>query len=175
MTTTRGIDFTRLSLREALGLAIAIEEEARDRYEELADQLIVHHTSEAAAFFTRMSHIEEIHRSTLAARLESLFPGESPAMMRPKIFNIEAPDYDEARAFMTMREALETALAAEEKAHAFFVAALPQLRHPEVRALFAELRDEEVEHQQLVQAEIAKLPPEPSTPGAAYSDDPVAQ
>jgi rubrerythrin len=175
MTATRGIDFTRLSLREALDLAIAIEEEARDRYEELADQLAVHHTGEAAAFFARMSHIEEIHRSTLAARRESLFPGESPATMRANIFDVEAPDYDEARAFMNLREALETALAAEEKAHAFFVAALPQLRHAEVRALFAELRDEEVEHQQLVQAEIAKLPGEPSAPEAAYSDDPVAQ
>lgn len=175
MSATRGIDFTRLSLLEALDLAVAIEEEARDRYEELADQLAAHHTPEAAAFFSRMSHIEEIHRSTLAARREALFPGERPATMRGMIFDVEAPDYDQARAFMSVREALETALAAEEKAHAFFVAALPQLRHAEVRALFTELRDEEVEHQRLVQAEIARLPPEPPVAGEAYSDDPVAQ
>lgn len=175
MTATRGIDFTKLSLREALDLAIAIEEEARDRYREFADQLTAHHTADAADFFARMARIEEIHRSTLAARREALFPSEPLATMRASIFDVEAPDYDEARAFMSVREALETALSSEEKAHAFFVGAIPQLRHAEVRALFAELRDEEVEHQQLVQAEIAKLAPEPSAPGEAYSDDPVAQ
>jgi rubrerythrin len=175
MTATRGIDFARLSLREAMDLAISIEEEARDRYREFADQLTAHHTTDAASFFARMARIEEIHRSTLAGRREALFPGEPPSTMRASIFDVEAPEYDEARAFMSVREALETALSAEEKAHAFFVGALPQLRHAEVRALFAELRDEEVEHQQLVQAEIAKLAPEPSAPGEAYSDDPVAQ
>ena len=32
------------------------------------------------------------------------------------IFDVEAPDYDEARAFMTPRQALEAALRAEKKA-----------------------------------------------------------
>jgi rubrerythrin len=175
MAATQGIDFTRLLLREALDLAIAIEEEARDRYQEFADQLTSHHNADAAGFFARMARIEEIHRSQLASRREALFPGESPSPMRNRIFDVEAPEYDEARAFMSVREALETALCAEQKAHAFFVRAIPELRHTEVRVLFAELRDEEVEHQQLVQVEIAKLEGEPSAPGEAFSDDPVAQ
>jgi erythrin-vacuolar iron transport family protein len=175
VTATRGIDFTKLSLREALDLAIAIEEEARDRYQEFADQLAAHRTADAAGFFARMARIEEIHRSTLAARREALFPGEPPATLRASIFDVEAPEYDAARAFMNLREALETALSSEKKAHAFFVAAIPQLGHAEVRALFTELREEEIEHQQLVEAEIAELPTETSAPGEAYSDDPVAQ
>ena len=52
------------------------------------------------------------------------------------IFDIEAPDYDEARAFMTVRAALETALRSEEKAHAFFAAALPKIENATVKTLF---------------------------------------
>lgn len=175
MTPSQGIDFATLTLRRALDLAIAIEEEARDRYRELAEQLTVHHTPEAAGFFARMARIEELHRSQLAARRQALFPGEPPETMRAQIFDVEAPDYDQARAFMSVREALLAALSSEEKAHAFFVAALPRLRNAEVRALFAELRDEEVEHQRLVQAEMDKLPAEPGGSADAYGDDPVAQ
>ena len=40
MTTARGIDFNTLSLQDALDLAILIEEEAKDRYEELAAELM---------------------------------------------------------------------------------------------------------------------------------------
>jgi erythrin-vacuolar iron transport family protein len=175
VTAIQGIDFTRLSLREALDLAVAIEEEARDRYQEFADQLTVHHTADAAGFFARMARVEEIHRSQLAARREALFPGLPTSGMRARIFDVEAPEYDQARAFMSVRAALETALSAEEKAHGFFVRALPQLQDDGVRALFAELRDEEVEHQKLVKAEIARLSSEPSGSAEAYSDDSVAQ
>ncbi|HMK73903.1 MAG TPA: ferritin family protein [Myxococcaceae bacterium] len=175
MAATPGIEWKRLSLREALDLAVAIEEEARDRYREFAEQLTAHHTAEAAGFFERMARIEEIHRSQLAARREELFPGEPPGAMRERIYDVEAPEYDAARAFMSVREALEAALSAEEKAYAFFVRAIPQLENNEVRALFGELRDEEVEHQDLVKAEIARLAAEPGGGDEAYSDDPVAQ
>ncbi|HXX32063.1 MAG TPA: ferritin family protein [Myxococcaceae bacterium] len=175
MAATQGIEFARLSLREALDLAIAIEEEARDRYREFAEQLTAHHTAEAARFFEHMARIEEIHRSQLAERREALFPGERPQPMRERIFDVEAPEYDAARAFMSVREALEAALSGEEKAYAFFVRAIPLLESTEVRKLFGELRDEEVEHQDLVRAEIARLAGEPGGRDEAYSDDPVAQ
>ena len=38
---TRDIDFTELSLQDTLDLAIAIEEEARERYLEFVDQMVV--------------------------------------------------------------------------------------------------------------------------------------
>jgi rubrerythrin len=173
--TTLGINFKRLTLREALDLAIAIEEEARDRYQEFAEQLAGHDTVEAAAFFARMGRIEEMHRSQIAARRDALFPGEPPASMKERIYDVEAPEYDAARAFMSVREALEAAFTAEVKAHAFFVRAIPQVQDAEVQALFRELRDEEVEHQELVKAEIARLTTDASGPAEAYSDDPVAQ
>ena len=81
---------------------------------------------------------------------------------------------EEARAFMGVRQALETVLAAEVKAHAFFEEALPRVKDPELRALFQELRDEEVHHQALVKTELARCPQKPDDSGA-YADDPVAQ
>jgi rubrerythrin len=91
------------------------------------------------------------------------------------LFDVEAPDYDEARAFMTARRALGIALCCEEKAHAFFVAALPHVKDAKVSALFAELRDEEVLHQQLVRSELGRLPPGEEPDGEAFVDDPNPQ
>jgi rubrerythrin len=88
---------------------------------------------------------------------------------------VEAPDYDEARAFMTLRDALHTALRSEEKAHAFFLAALPHVTDPTVYTLFEELCAEEVAHQELVRHELAKAPPDPSIPTAEFADEPTGE
>lgn len=174
MTPIRGIDIEKITLRDALDLAILIEEEARDRYWEFADQLAAHDTPEVADFFGRMARIEDRHRSELLERRRTLFGNAPPAVERKQIFDVEAPTYDEARAFMGVRQALETVLAAEVKAHLFFSEALPRVKDPELRVLFAELRDEEVHHQALVKAELARCP-EKSDDAEAYADDPVAQ
>lgn len=169
-----GIDLERLTLRDALDLAVLIEEEARDRYWEFADQLATHATPEVADFFARMARIEDRHRSELLERRRTLFGDAPSSVERRQIFDVEAPGYDEARAFMGVRQALEAVLASEVKAHAFFSQALPRVKDPELRALFSDLRDEEVHHQELVKAELARCP-EKSDDSEAYADDPVAQ
>ncbi len=170
-----GLDFTKLSLRDAIDLAVLIEEEARDRYQELADQLTLHHTPEAAAFFDKMSRVEEFHRKQLSIRRLNQFGDQPTTVSRQMIFDVEAPEYDEARAFMSVRQALNTALRAETKAHDFFIEALRSVKDPGVAALFNELREEEVHHQNMVRAEIAKLPPdaEPES-GDDSADEPQA-
>ena len=60
------VDFASLDLKDALDLAIMIEDEARERYEEFAEQMEAHHTPEAARFFRFMSSNEEKHRAELA-------------------------------------------------------------------------------------------------------------
>jgi erythrin-vacuolar iron transport family protein len=170
-----GIDFAVMSLMDALDLAILIEEEAQDRYDEFGDQMEIHHTPEAASFFRFMSGNEARHGEELRQRRNRLFPGQPRTVTRAMLYDVEAPEYDQARAFMTPRQAMQSALRSEEKAHAFFVAALPRIQDPEVRALFEELRDEEVEHQALVKREMAKLPPDSGPPPELFADDPVAQ
>jgi erythrin-vacuolar iron transport family protein len=173
--TIRGIDFTRLSLQDALDLAILIEEEAQERYQEFAHQMQTHDTPEAAQFFTYMAANEAKHGADLAARRQMLFKNAPRTVTRAMLFDVEAPDYDQARAFMSPRAAMQAALQSEEKAFAFFAAALPHLGNAEVKALFTELRDEEVVHQNLVRAELAKLPPDSDVRPDDFADDPVAQ
>jgi rubrerythrin len=171
---TRGIDFEKLALKDALDLAILIEEEAKERYEEFTAQMEAHHTPEAASFFRFMMGNEAKHEAELQARRAKLFGDAPRTVSRAMLFDVEAPDYDEARAFMSPQSALKAAFRCEVKAHDFFVAALPRIQDTGVKALFEELRDEEIVHQGLVQQQIAKLPPETDVRPDDWVDEPVA-
>jgi rubrerythrin len=174
MAVTTRIDFAKLTLQDALDVAILIEEEAQERYLEFVDQMQQHHTPEAAEFFASMARNEQKHGEELRARRHALF-GNAPARVtRAALWDVEAPDYDEARAFMSPRQAMEAALRSETKAHRFFVDALPGIGDPEVKRLFQELRDEELLHQSLVQEAMRNLPEGGANP-ADYEDEPVAQ
>lgn len=172
---TRNLDLASLSLCDAIDLAVLVEEEARDRYAEFADQLTLHHTPEAAGFFRWMSEIEEKHRTELAERRKARFGTQPSRVNLGMIFDIEAPEHGEARVFMTVRQALDVALRSEQSAQAFFAAAKDAVRDPETRALFAELEIEEILHQRLVREEIAELPPDSPGRQDDYSDPPVQQ
>jgi erythrin-vacuolar iron transport family protein len=169
------IDVARLSLQDALDLAILVEEEAQERYLEFVDQMEKHRTKEAAAFFAAMAANELKHGQDLHARRHSLF-GDAPSRVkRSMLWDVEAPDYDQTRAFMSARQAMQVALASETKAHDFFVRALPGIGDPEVKRLFQELRDEELLHQSLVREAIRALPEEEEPDPGDYEDEPVAQ
>ena len=170
----KGIDFASLSLMDALDLAILIEDEAQERYQDFAAQMEQHRTPEAAKFFTYMVENEAKHGRELLARRTQLFGDTPRAVTAAMIYDVEAPDFDEARAFMSAHQAMEAALASEVKAHAFFESALPSIKNADVRALFEELKVEEIEHQELVQLELAKLG-KASGDDSAYEDEPAAQ
>lgn len=175
MSSTRNLDFSKLTAMDAMDLAVLIEEEARDRYQEFADQLRTHHTPGAAGFFEKMARVEELHRVALAARRHATFGTAPTKVTRSQIFDIEAPEYDAARAAMSLRRALETCLESELKAYGFFDKAISQLGDPEAIALFKELRAEELEHRQLVEAEIARLPPDDPGNAKDYEDEPNSE
>lgn len=91
------------------------------------------------------------------------------------LFDIEAPEYDEARASMTVRQALEAAMRSEVKAERFFASALTTVTDVAVKSLFEELREEEQGHQRLLCRELDRVPPEPSFPATVWEDEPVGQ
>ncbi|MCG6964570.1 MAG: ferritin family protein [Acidobacteria bacterium] len=169
------IDFSALTLKDALDLAILIEDEAQGRYEEFASQMELHHTPEAAKFFVFMAGNEAKHGTELRERRQKLFADQPTNVSPEQLYDVEAPEYDQAAAFMSPRQALEVAYRAEVKAFDFFDKALPHVSNAEVQELFTELREEEVEHQQMVKAELAKLPPEPGFDPDDFVDEPVAQ
>ena len=69
-------NFSSISLKDALDLAIMIEDEARGRHLEFADQMEIHHTENAAQFFRFMAENEARHGHELRERggLESAAP-----------------------------------------------------------------------------------------------------
>jgi erythrin-vacuolar iron transport family protein len=169
------LDFSTLSLLDALDLAILIEDEAQERYEEFAANLHVHHTPEAAGFFTTMAGNEAKHGSELRARRQALFGHAPTRVSRDMLWDVEAPDFDQPRMFMTARQAMDIALACEVKAFDYFDAALAHVKHADVRALFEELRAEEDEHKALVKAIMAKVPPDGPADPLFEPDEPVGQ
>ena len=169
------IDFATLTLQDALDFAILIEQEAAERYGELADQMSTHHTDEAANFFRFMVVNETRHGTELAARRKGLF-GDSPSRIDETLISeVEAPEYEKVRVFMTVEDALAVALEAEKKAYAFFVSAIEHVENADVLHLFQELRQEEIEHQELVKNELKKLPATKKIDIDDYADEPVAQ
>jgi rubrerythrin len=169
------IDFSKLSLKDALDLAILVEDEAQERYNEFADQMTAHHTEKAAGFFRFMAQNEAKHGEELGARRKELFGDEPMNVDRSMLWDVEAPEFDEARAFMSIQEALEVALAAEVKAYEYFDRAIPELQDDGVKALFAELREEEIEHQDLVKQEMAKAGKATGFDPTDFEDEPTAQ
>ena len=154
------IDFSKLSLMDALDLASLIEVEAFQRYMLFAAQLGQRDPSDAGSVFQSMAANERKHGEQLAKRRRTHY-GDTPQRVKlDDIFDVEAPDVGLPRWNMSPRKAFEVALAAEQKAFAFYDQVLPSVKQPDVRALFEELRDEEAEHIHMVEAIIAKLPPE---------------
>ena len=153
------LDLSKLSLMDALDLAKLIELEAYNRYCMFATQLGSTGGYDAGAFFATMAENEAKHGRELGARREAMF-GNTPAQVTlDDLFDVEAPDMGAPRRGMSTVQAFEIGLAAEKKAYDFYDMALPGITDPEVRALFTELRDEETEHVEMLQREMAKLPP----------------
>ena len=169
------IDFANLSIKDALDLAILVEEEAEERYRELADNLEFHNTKEAAKFFRFMVTCEAKHGEELSAKRKELFGDQPVGVDRSLLWDVEAPGFETAKSFMTLQEALEVALAAETKAFEFFDGALPEVSDPEVRELFTELRQEEVEHMQMVREQMKKNPDGDGHDPSDFADEGVAQ
>ncbi len=156
-----GIDFATLSLKDALDLAILMEDEARERYEEFSRIVGGRYAGDASDAFRAMAVYEARHGAELAARRRALFADEPRQLDRDMLDDFEAPDRGQPRVFMSARQAMEVALASEEKAYDFFTSALPHVQDPKVRELFQELGGEELQHQTFVRARLARLPPGP--------------
>lgn len=169
------LDYDKLSLQDALDMAILIEKEAEERYGELAEQLEQHRTPEAADFFRCMVENEAKHGKKLRDHRKQLFGDASSKVDATVIPEVEVTDYDEARAFMTPHQALRIAMANEVRAHDFYADALSQVKDVKIRELFEELRKEEVDHQEQIKRAQTKLGPEDKSNPDDFADEPVAQ
>ena len=156
--TTRGIDLATLDLKDALDLAILMEDEARERYEEFTRIVGGRYKGDASDMFRTMAANEQKHGGQLAERRRQLFGDAPRRITRDMLEDVEAPDRGAPRVFMSARQAMEVALAAEQKARDFFAAAIPLTADAEARTLFENLRHEEVQHERFVRQILDRLP-----------------
>ena len=142
-------------------LAIDVEQVNGTRLRNFAD-LFADHSPEAAGVFAEMAAEEDLHRS----QLESLHVQQYGTIQRtlaqdevPEV--VEAHDLDDAehQVFdsLSLRQALETVLAAEHQAQNFYRQALEQTAEPHLQALFRELSSFEGDHAQRIEERLRAL------------------
>lgn len=150
------------------GLLYAMEQEAAERYDELANQMETHNNVAVAALFRELAEIERRHAKRLQAH------GQSVQAIRPRNMRFssgfELPEtmpLDRAHYLMTPSHALALALENEQLAARCFDEMAASAPDAEVRALAAEMAAEERRHADFIRARMAGLPPPP----ADWDDD----
>jgi rubrerythrin len=133
-----------------IAAAIAMEQDAAQRYDELADAMETHNNREVAALFRRLAALESRHADELLAQR-----GWSSLPLVPRIAfegpeGAETAPMEAVHYLMTPWHALALALAAEERAVRFFGRLAEQANDEGVRAAALAMQAEEQEHVALV-------------------------
>ena len=169
MTMTRSAITTREVL---LAHAMAVESEAVDRYEELADQMEVHNNPEVAEFFRKMAEIEGKHVVNVETlRGDTELPHISPwDLAWGEDESPEGPQHhDEIHYLMTPYQAIQMAIRSEQRAADFFAAVVDNPGASEdVRELARELAADELEHVRLLGQWLERHP----VPAPDWHEDP---
>ena len=164
------LEARRLTLEELLAHAFAIEQEAMDRYAELADQMDVHNNEDVATVFRKLREVEEKHARQIADRMTGLNIPEIPpdSYAWPGLEAPETVDYADAHYLMTPWHALKMALTGEQQAFDFFDGVARVAENHDVRALAREFAEDERDHVRMVEDLLAKQ----SEPAPGWDDDP---
>lgn len=156
------------ALPEFLAHAVALEQEAAERYLELADMMEAHRNDAVAAVFRDMTRFSQMHCDSIKVRIGSVrlpqlksweFRWRSP----PEVGGEEGFDY-----LIEAYNALKYARENELRAMQYYRSVAGESTDPEVQRLAAEFADEETEHVAALDKWIS-LTPRPST---TWQDDP---
>ena len=141
------------STEELLAYSLALETEAVDRFNDLADQMEMHHNFEVADLFRKLAkieglHIENVNRTSAGLQLPTMSAlefewdeGESP----------EGGAMEDAHYLMETWHALELAMQGEKRAVEFFRHVAETATDEKVLEMALELVEEEEEHVALLQ------------------------
>ncbi len=158
------------SVAEFLAYAHAIEIEAEERYEMLADQMEVHHNREVAALFRKLAVIEGLHAKEIKQRAAGMeLPHIAPWDYRwPGAEAPETADFSDAHYLMTPYHVLKMALRGEQGALRFFETLARDGVSKEIRDLAEEFVADEREHVRMVEDLLTKYP----EPEEGWEEDP---
>ncbi len=148
------------SVAELMAHSLAIEMEAAERYESLADQMEVHNNLEVAELFRKMArieakHIDHVNRMSEGMELPHIPPWEYQ-WQDPE--SPEAPHDAEVHYLMRPYHAIDLALKSERRAAAFFAAVAASQTTAEVCAMARRLAEEEREHVRLLEQWLSRYP-----------------
>jgi len=164
------------NLNDLLAVAYQIEIDAVDRYKLLADQMQTHNNPELVKVFRDLARAEGIHGEEIR-RLAGDFDVAAHARKIAKFERSESPeeaDLSSAHYLMTPWHALQLSLKGEKRALAYFTSIVETAKDPKVKAMAAELVEEEAEHVNLVHRLLQRYP-KPSDSWADDLDPPAAQ
>lgn len=156
------------TLPEFLAHAVALEQEAADRYLELADMMEAHRNDAVAAVFRDMARFSQMHRDSIkstvgAIELPQLKSWQYRWRSPPEVGGEEGFDY-----MIEAYNALKYARANELRAMHYYRSVAEESAEVEVLRLATEFASEETEHVAALDKWIALTP----RPSAAWKDDP---
>jgi rubrerythrin len=156
------------ALPEFLAHAVALEQEAADRYLELADMMEAHRNDAVSAVFRSMTRFSQMHRDSIMLRVGSIVLPQLKSWeyrwrFPPEVGGDEGFDY-----LIEPYNALKYARGNELRAMQYYREVAADATDPEVQRLAAEFANEETEHVAALNKWI-EMTPRPSTP---WADDP---
>ena len=151
------------NLAALMAQALAMEQEAAERYADLADSMEMHNNADVAELFRRMAAIEGLHAAQIMQQMGWEHPPvASPAPAWEGLEAAETIGVEDVHYLMRPWHALQLALVAEQRAERFFAALARDAKDEAIRAAALELQREEHEHVELIHAWLARVPqPEP--------------
>ncbi|MDT8321042.1 MAG: ferritin family protein [Xanthomonadales bacterium] len=158
-----------------LAYSIALEEEAADRHEELADTMDVHNNPQVAATFRKLARYSRLH----AQEVRNHATGRELPLIAPWDFaweTMEGPetaDLGDVNYRMNTARALRIAMGNEQRAHDFYADISRHSAVPEIRAMAAEFAVEEKDHLDLLEAWMERVDESPDE--LVYDPDPPNQ
>lgn len=156
------------TLPEFLAHAVALEQEAADRYLELADMMEAHRNDAVSAVFRSMTRFSQMHCDSIKLRIGSIqlpqlksweYRWTSP----PEVGGEEGFDY-----LIEPYNALKYARENEMRAMEYYRSVAGESTDAEVKRLAGEFAHEETEHVAALDKWIALTP----RPSATWQDDP---
>ncbi len=144
--------------RTTLGHAIQIETRNEAVYTSLA-RLFQGYEDSVASIFQEMAVEEHQHGAELEARYRERF-GSAPVRGSEPREVIEGPDLEDAEALifdsMTIVQALEVGLHAEQAARQFYAREVTRVADPGLKALYRELAEFEEDHVRRLETKLAE-------------------
>jgi rubrerythrin len=157
------------SIEDFMAQAVAMEREAAQRYDELADAMEVHNNRDMAQMFRKMALVEEKHATQVMAEMGwTEVPKPTTAVPFEGFESAEMVPMDEAHYLMQPWHALQLALVAEQRAERFFAHLASIADNDAVRKAALELQQEEREHVEVIEAWLKRTP----RPEANWANDP---